>query len=153
MTDLAQEYLIQPDATRPPRPTLEIVRNEPVTAATSDVSAASPATEEPDIERSAIIGAVVGFFAVMIAITVGGTLGGVEPGSAFGMGVFAGFWGGGGFGFMMGATIPLARHLDVVRAAGPTHHGPGNAQRLCSSVTPTRTPTTGNTGNRPGSRD
>jgi hypothetical protein len=75
-----------------------------------------------------MIGAVIGFFAVMIALTVGGALSGVEPGSAFGMGCFVGFWGGGGFGFMMGGTIPFARHLDAVEAARSTDHGQGDTQ-------------------------
>jgi hypothetical protein len=116
MTD-AQEHLIQPSAMRPPRPALEVVRNEPVTAlTTSDASAVSSATAEPHIGRSAMIGVVIGFFTVMIAVTIGSLLLGIEPGGALGIGGFVGVWGGGGFGFMFGATIPLARHLDAVHA-------------------------------------
>ena len=124
MTEVAQ-HLTQPSATRPPRPALELVRNEPVTPL--DARDASTASAEPNIGRSAMIGAVIGFFAVMIAITVGGTLGGIEPGSAFGIGCFVGLWGGGGFGFMMGGTIPFARHLDAPHVERSTDHGQGDS--------------------------
>ncbi len=63
-----------------------------------------------------MIGAASGFAIVTVAITVAGTLGGIQPGSAFGLGVFVGIWGGGGFGFMMGAILFLARHTDAARA-------------------------------------
>ena len=129
MTDVAQEHATQPSATQPPRPTLEVVPNAPVTApTTSDAATRRARSEEPNIGRSAMIGAVIGFFAVMIAITVVGALSGVEPGSAFGMGCFVGFWGGGGFGFMMGGTIPFARHLDAVEHARSTDHGQGDTR-------------------------
>lgn len=127
MTDVAQEQSIQPSVVEPARPALEIVRNDLVTTEVApDASDASTATGEPNIGRSAMIGAVSGFFAVMLAVTVVGTVGGMNPGSAFGMGCFVGFWGGGGFGFMMGGTIPFARHLDALHAARSTVHGQGD---------------------------
>jgi hypothetical protein len=129
VTDVAQEQSIQPSVAQPVRPALEIVRNVVVTTeAAADASAPSTATGEPNIGRSAMIGAVSGFFAVMIAVTVVGTLFGMDPGSAFGMGCFVGFWGGGGFGFMMGGTIPFARHLDALHATRSTVHGQGDAR-------------------------
>jgi len=49
------------------------------------------------------------------AIRFGGdvTLAGWGFGNALGLGTFVGIWGGGGFGFMMGATIPYALYLDA----------------------------------------
>jgi hypothetical protein len=128
MTDAAQEQLVQSSPTQTARPALEIVRNDVVTTeATADATAASTAAGEPNFGRSAMIGAVIGFFAAMIAVTVVGTLGGMDPGSAFGMGCFVGFWSGGGFGFMAGGTIPFARHLDALHAARSTVHGQGDS--------------------------
>ena len=46
-------------------------------------------------------------------------------GNALGLGTFVGVWGGGGFGFMMGATIPYARYLDA-QSTHSTHHGQGD---------------------------
>jgi len=127
MTDAAGEQWIQPSGIQTARPALEIVRNEPVTThATSVVNDASTAAGEPNLGRSAMIGAVIGFFAVMIVVTVVGTLGGMDPGSAFGMGCFVGVWSGGGFGFMAGGTIPFARHLDALHAERSAHHGQGD---------------------------
>jgi hypothetical protein len=55
---------------------------------------------------------MVGFLVVATAITVGGCIGGLGFAPALGLGCFVGVWGGGGFGFMMGGTLPLARQLD-----------------------------------------
>jgi hypothetical protein len=72
------------------------------------------ATPEPEILRPAAIGAATGFAVMTLIVTIGGTVAGIEPGAAFGLGVFTGMWGGAGFGFMMGATLPFARHPDIV---------------------------------------
>jgi hypothetical protein len=55
---------------------------------------------------------MVGFLVVATAITVGGCIGGLGFAPALGLGCFVGVWGGGGSGFMMGGTLPLARQLD-----------------------------------------
>jgi hypothetical protein len=68
---------------------------------------------EPKLGRSGLIGAAIGFLVSAIVIGTIGTLGGMQPGSAFGLGVFVGTWGGSGFGFMLGATVPFARYLDA----------------------------------------
>lgn len=86
---------------------------------------------DPRVLRPATIGAAVGFVVVTLVVTVGGSAGGIEPGAAFGLGLFTGMWGGAGFGFMMGATLPLARHMDAaernkVRPA-PAGVGSGDA--------------------------
>jgi Mg/Co/Ni transporter MgtE len=75
-----------------------------------DTPMTDAASDEPNIGRSAAIGAAIGFVVVTVGITVAGTVGGMQPGSALGLGAFVGTWGGAGFGFMMGGTIPLARH-------------------------------------------
>ncbi|HLU41107.1 MAG TPA: hypothetical protein VKZ55_01790 [Microthrixaceae bacterium] len=74
----------------------------------------SSTTPDPEILRPAAIGAVAGLVVVTLLVTIGGTMMGIEPGGALGLGVFAGMWAGAGFGFMLGATVPLARHLDRV---------------------------------------
>jgi hypothetical protein len=94
------------------RPHLEVV--PPSTA-----TAIEPERREPNLGRSGLIGYIIGFVASVVGITIGGTLGGLGLGSSFGLGAFAGVWGGGGFGFMLGATIPLARHVDAQHPRRP----------------------------------
>jgi hypothetical protein len=87
-------------------------------------TAAEPAGEalapEPNIGRSGLIGAVIGFIVVTLAVTIGGTLGGIHPDAALGIGIAAGMWGGAGFGFMMGATVPFSRYLDALHVVPTT---------------------------------
>ncbi len=68
---------------------------------------------EPNVGRNATIGALVGFVLATVAMTVAGVAGGIDAASSLGLGVFVGIWGGVGFGFMLGGTIPLARYLDA----------------------------------------
>lgn len=100
-----------------PKPALQLVRNT-VGAVTSCEAAM------PNLGRTAMIGYVVGFVTATVAVTAAGTLGGLGFGPSLGLGAFIGIWGGGGFGFMMGGTLPLARHLDA-QSAHSTHHGQG----------------------------
>jgi hypothetical protein len=100
-----------------PKPALQLVRDTVGDATSSDAAM-------PNVGRTAVIGYLVGFVAVTVAITVAGTLGGLGFGASLGLGAFVGIWGGGGFGFMMGGTVPLARHLDA-QSARSTHHGQG----------------------------
>ena len=72
------------------------------------------AIPDSEILRPAAVGAATGFTVVTLIVSIGGTVSGIEPGAAFGLGVFTGMWGGAGFGFMMGATLPFARHADIV---------------------------------------
>lgn len=69
--------------------------------------------DEPNIGRTATLGAALGFLVVTIATTTAGTLGGIGAMNSLGLGAFAGMWGGVGFGFMVGAAFPLARHLNA----------------------------------------
>lgn len=70
-------------------------------------------SDEEGIGRNAAIGATVGLLVVTAGITVAGTVGGIGLGESLGPGAFVGVFGGAGFGFMMGATIPFARRLDA----------------------------------------
>jgi hypothetical protein len=67
--------------------------------------------------RGAAIGYLIGFAVAMCAITAVGTIGGLGFGPSVGLGAFVGLWGGGGFGFMLGGTLPLAREMDRAEAA------------------------------------
>lgn len=70
-------------------------------------------TTESAAARGAIVGTIVGFVAVggvAIAIALNA---GTSVISAFGVGAFAAFWGGPGFGGMLGATLAACRN-DVL---------------------------------------
>lgn len=82
-----------------------------------------PTDEMPPVWRKAAFGAVAGFVLSTVAVVVAGVAGGMGAGAALGLGAFVGLWGGVGFGFMMGATVPLSRHLDAAHARRPA--GPG----------------------------
>jgi hypothetical protein len=71
-----------------------------------------PGGDGPRVGRSALVGYLIGFVVVTVGITVAGTLGGLGFGDSLGLGAFVGFWGGGGFGFMLGATATFARQLE-----------------------------------------
>ena len=92
-----------------PTPSLRLVRD------TLDADTA-PAAAEPNVGRNAMIGYVVGFFVSVVSITIAGTLAGLGFGNSLGLGAFVGMWGGGGFGAMMGGTVPVARHSDAQSA-------------------------------------
>lgn len=84
------------------RPPLAVVRDAPETITRN----------EPNVGRTAMIGYAAGFIISVVVITTVGTIVGMGFGASLGLGAFVGVWGGGGFGFMMGGTIPLARYLD-----------------------------------------
>ena len=71
---------------------------------------------EPNFGRSGLVGYLTGFLVVAVTITIAGTLAGFGFGNSAGFGAFVGIWSGGGFGFMLGATIPFARYLDAQSA-------------------------------------
>lgn len=115
MTDVARTPADEPRRAPASRPPLEAVRDIPETADASPTAGSG----EPNVGRNAVLGYVIGFLAVTVAITVAGTLGGLGFVASLGLGTFVGAWGGGGFGFMVGGTVPFARHLDA-RSAHPT---------------------------------
>ncbi len=103
------------------RPHLAVVRGDP--APTPGLQGDD---QEPNAGRWGMIGYAIGFATVFIGITVAGTLAGFGFGNALGLGAFVAVWGGGGFGFMLGATIPLARHLDAQHVRPATHPSRGD---------------------------
>jgi hypothetical protein len=88
----------------------------------------APSSSEPNIGRSVVTGAAIGFASVAVGITAVGAIGGMQPGAALGLGMFIGIWGGAGFGCMLGGTIPLSRHLEAQASHG-THPRPEEPDR------------------------
>lgn len=72
-------------------------------------------TTESAAMRGAIVGTVIGFFAVgAIAVAIALNAG-TSMISAVGVGAFAAFWGGPGFGGMLGATLGATRNDELER--------------------------------------
>ncbi len=74
-------------------------------------------TDESAALRGALIGTVIGFFAVggfafWVSLNAGSSLI-----AAVGLGLFAAFWGGPGFGGMLGATLAVTRNEEREREA------------------------------------
>jgi hypothetical protein len=116
MAEPARIYAAEPDEIAEPSPVLQLVHDTVVEVGV---------VTEPNVGRSAVIGYVVGFFVAAFVITGAGTLAGWSFGNALGLGTFVGVWGGGGFGFMMGATVPYARYLDA-QSTHSAHHRQGD---------------------------
>lgn len=62
-------------------------------------------TEPVGLLRSVVVGALVGVVLSFVGTTVGMLLADVEFGSAVGLGLFIAFWGGLGFGTMVGGVV------------------------------------------------
>lgn len=81
----------------------------------------TPTTQTADpsaplrVGRAAVIGAAVGFVVFSTLITIGSYAAGNSLGGSLGLGVFAGFWGGLGFGFMIGGTMYVSLTEDHAR--------------------------------------
>jgi hypothetical protein len=116
-----------------PTPSLRLVRDN------HDAETACAAAE-PNVGRNALIGYVIGFIVSVVSITIAGTLAGLGFGNSLGLGVFVGMWGGGGFGAMMGGTVPVALHLDAQSAR--------STPRALSPTSPTSSAGTDGTGSR-----
>ena len=71
------------------------------------------------VGRAAFIGAGIGFFVMATAAFAMAVYGGVEPRVAVGVGVFAGMWGGPGFGAMFGAIAAITRNERAERSLRP----------------------------------
>jgi hypothetical protein len=87
---------------------------------TEIVQAIERITSESAALRGAVIGTVIGFFVVAgftIAIALNA---GTSLVAAVGLGAFAGFWGGPGFGGMLGATLAVTRNEERERDAAAT---------------------------------
>ena len=101
------------------RPRLEAVAGHSETMRGSEPAGDTAAVAEALVWRAAMAGAAIGFTLVAVVIATAVALSGIHPGSAVGIGVFVGTFSGGGFGFMTGAVVRLARQADASRL--PTH--------------------------------
>ncbi len=68
--------------------------------------------ETPGMGRGILKGAVVGTLLAFVVTTVGMLAAGVDMGSALGLGLFIGFWGGLGFGCMVGGVLWATSHEE-----------------------------------------
>ncbi len=73
-------------------------------------TATTTATAETAVGRGAITGSIAGFFVVGVIAAAITLYGGGSIASALGLGAFAGFWGGPGFGGMLGATLAATKY-------------------------------------------
>ncbi|NLV54791.1 MAG: hypothetical protein GXY13_04160 [Acidimicrobiales bacterium] len=80
--------------------------------------AISDAGAESYIGHGVLVGSIVGVLVSFIGSGVGMLIAGVEPGGAAGFGLFVAFWGGLGFGSMMGGVSGFIRAM----AAAGEHH-------------------------------
>ncbi len=60
--------------------------------------------------RSIVVGAIIGVVIAMVGVTVGMLAADIEWQSAVGLGVFVAFWGGLGFGTMVGGVVWVSKH-------------------------------------------
>lgn len=77
---------------------------------------------EPKIARTAALGALIGF--VLVVVVYGGIslFAGSGTEGAAGIALFAGIWGGPGFGAMMGAVVAAHSTEDRHKPLRPHHH-------------------------------
>lgn len=69
--------------------------------------------EEPvGLLRSVVTGAIIGVVIAFIGTTIGMLAADVETGSAIGLGLFVAFWGGLGFGSMVGGVVWVSKNED-----------------------------------------
>jgi hypothetical protein len=81
-----------------------------------------PTSAEPKIGRAAAIGALIGFVLVVVVYGSISLFAGSGNEGAAGIAVFAGIWGGPGFGAMMGAVVAAHSTEDRHRPLRPHHH-------------------------------
>lgn len=62
-------------------------------------------SDPPGLGRSLIVGSMIGVGVSFVAVTVGMLAAGVEWSSSVGLGLFVAFWGGLGFGTMVGGVV------------------------------------------------
>lgn len=91
--------------------------------------------ENPLIGRTVLIGCTIGTVVAFTGIATAALAGGLGLGAALGLGVFSAFWGGLGFGGMLGGAAGLiqAERLDAasaeVRPAGSAISEPEQVER------------------------
>ena len=103
------------EATIPHGPDDASPADESESAAKGLVEAASTVWNNPDVllekrvARTAVVGAVLGIVAFVVGIGALGLWVGLDAPAALGLGAFTGFWGGLGFGGMIGGVIGVNR--------------------------------------------
>lgn len=81
-------------------------------------SGSPPETPEASIGHGVLVGSIVGVLSSFVVTSAGMFAAGVEAGGAVGLGLFVAFWGGLGFGSMMGGVAGFIRAM----AAADGHH-------------------------------
>ncbi len=74
------------------------------------ISAVPVGGPEAGLGRTFVVGSIIGAVLVFVFFLVVLTAAGVSPAAAIGVGSFTAFWGGPGFGGMMGAILHHTRH-------------------------------------------
>lgn len=85
--------------------------------------------EEPGVGRAFLVGCAVGTAVSFAGMTAAGVVGGLGLGASVGLAAFVAFWGGLGFGGMLGGVVGIIRvQADEARGAaaelGPIPLGP-----------------------------
>lgn len=70
-------------------------------------------TEPVGLLRSVVVGALIGVVLSFVGTTIGILLAGQDLGPAIGLGVFVAFWGGLGFGTMVGGVVWVSNHEEA----------------------------------------
>jgi hypothetical protein len=81
--------------------------------------------EEPGMGRAIVLGCVVGATLSFVGVTLGMLAIGIGLDSALGLGAFVAFWGGLGFGSMVGGVLWATK---AERIAGHASRAPGGAR-------------------------
>ena len=80
------------------------------TATADDPTVLAPWTGLPGIGRTITVAALVGVLLATVAVVGAMVVFGYGWGAALGVGLMTGFWGGLGFGSMVGGVIHMSRH-------------------------------------------
>lgn len=103
-----------------------------------------PQTTEGAVERAAARGMVTGTIIGLVLVTGMFTgmmlFAGAEFVSAVGVGLFAGFWGGPGFGGMMGAILGATRAKETIAALEPSGFDAARPDSVASAGGPGEIP-------------
>ncbi|MCB0988496.1 MAG: hypothetical protein H6519_01445 [Microthrixaceae bacterium] len=79
---------------------------------TDEITTGDEWKETPGMGRAVAMGGLVGAVLAFIATTVGMIGAGAETGAAVGLGLFIAFWGGLGFGTMVGGVTWVSQHEE-----------------------------------------
>ena len=101
-------------------------------------------SDPPGLGRALIAGSIVGVLLSFLGVTIGILALGIEWESALGLGVFVAFWGGLGFGTMVGGVVYAFgveeaehdRHTRVARASERARSEAGSDRSVTSAGGP-----------------